>query len=120
LQASVSLDLLQYRQFAAAEVFLRECAAIRERKLPGDWSTFNSIAMLGSALLGQKKLAEAEPLLLEGYQGLKDREAAIPPQGKIRVKEALYRLVALYVAWEKPAEAAKWQAILEPEPPAPE
>ncbi len=27
--------------------------------------------MLGGALLGQKKYAEAEPLLLKGYEGMK-------------------------------------------------
>ncbi len=33
--------------------------------------------MLGGALLGQKKYDAAEPLLLKGYAGLKQREGAI-------------------------------------------
>ena len=32
--------------------------------------------MLGEALLEQKKYPEAEPLLLSGYEGMKQREAA--------------------------------------------
>jgi hypothetical protein len=45
--------------------------------------------MLGGALLGQQKYAEAESLLLDGYKGMNEREAAIPPLGKIRLSEAL-------------------------------
>jgi hypothetical protein len=52
--------------------------------------------MLGGSLAGQEKFADAEPLLLlQGYQGLKEREAALPPQDKIRVKKAMDRLVEL-------------------------
>jgi hypothetical protein len=79
LLAAVSLDLLQHRQYSAAETYLRECLTIREKKLPDDWVLFNTKSMLGGALAGQKKFQEAEPLLVEGYSGLKEREAKIPP-----------------------------------------
>jgi len=64
-------------------------------------------------LLGQKKLAEAEPLLLDGYQGMKEREAAIPGQGATRIPEALERLVRLYEAKGNETEAAAWRSKLE-------
>jgi len=38
--------------------------------------------MLGEALLLQKKYTEAEPLLLQGYEGMKLREAMIPPRAR--------------------------------------
>jgi hypothetical protein len=63
--------------------------------------------MLGGALLGQKKYAEAEPLLLAGYQGMKQRQQSIPPQGKIRLPEAALRLVQLYEALGKKDEVAR-------------
>ena len=69
--------------------------------------------MLGGALLGQKKYAEAEPLLLAGYEGLKKDEKAIPPQGKINIPNAIQRLVKLYDATGKKDEAAKWRKELE-------
>ena len=69
--------------------------------------------MLSGALAGQKKFQEAEPLLVEGYSGLKARAAQIPPAAQPRLAEAVRRLVDLYTAWEKPEEAAKWQAVLE-------
>jgi Tfp pilus assembly protein PilF len=113
LLAQVSLDLLKCRQFAAVEEILRECLAIREKTQPDVWSTFNTKSLLGGALLGQKKYADAEPLLLAGYEGMKKREAKIPAQGKIRLTEALERLVQLYEAMEKKDDAAKWRKELE-------
>ena len=53
------------------------------------------------------------PLLVEGYSGMKDREAKIPPTAKTRLPEAIQRLVDLYVAWEKPEQAAEWQKQLD-------
>ena len=76
-------------------------------------TTFNTQSLLGGSLLGQKNYAGAEPLLLAGYEGMKEREAKIPPQGKPRLTEALERLVQLYDAWGKPDEAAAWRKRLE-------
>lgn len=99
--AALALNLLQQQKFADAEAALRECAAFREKKEPDVWTTFATKSALGGALLGQKKYAEAEPLLLQGYAGMKQREAKIPPQGKFRLTEALERLVQLYEAMDK-------------------
>jgi tetratricopeptide (TPR) repeat protein len=110
--ATTGLTLLRLYAWAEAEPVLRECLAIREKKLPDDWSTFNAKSMLGGAFLGQKKYAEAEPLLLQGYQGMKERAARIPPQGRVRLPEALERLVQLYEATGNQAAAAKWRAQL--------
>ena len=64
-------------------------------------------------MLGQQKYAEAEPLPLAGYEGMKQREAKIPAQGKVRLTEALERLVQLYDAWGKPEQAEQWRRELE-------
>jgi hypothetical protein len=69
--------------------------------------------MLGAVLLGQNKLAEAEPLLVKGYEGMKDRKAAIPPQAEVRISEALERLVELYSALERPDNVIHWLAELD-------
>jgi hypothetical protein len=71
--------------------------------------------MLGGALNGQKKRAEAEPLMVQGYEGMKQRAAQIPLNGKPRLAEALERLVQLYDAWGKPDKAARWRSELESE-----
>src|SRR5262249_53297983 len=107
--AQRGLGLLQQQKWAEAEPLLRQCLAIREKMQPDAWATFNTKSMLGGALLGQKKYAEAEPLLLAGYQGMKQRQQAIPPQGKVRLVAAVDRLVQLYEATGKKDEATKWQ-----------
>jgi tetratricopeptide (TPR) repeat protein/tRNA A-37 threonylcarbamoyl transferase component Bud32 len=111
--ALLGWHLLRQDKHAEAEKPLRDCLAIRRQKEPAAWSTFNTQAQLGAALLGQKKYAEAEPLLLKGYEGMKQREAMIPPQGKVRLTEALQWLVQLYDAWDKPDEAARWRKELD-------
>ncbi|MBS0264919.1 MAG: tetratricopeptide repeat protein [Planctomycetes bacterium] len=111
--SNTSLELLKYQQFAAAEPYLRECLEIRQRLLPDDWTTSNTQSMLGGALAGQKKFAEAEPLLLAGWTGLRDRARQVPPNGKIRILESYQRLVDCYTAWGKPAEAEHWQQELD-------
>ena len=50
--------------------------------------------------------------MIEGYQGMKEREATIPANAKDRLREAIGRLVDLYTAWEKPTEADQWRAKL--------
>jgi hypothetical protein len=91
---------------------LRECLAVREKKEPGAWTTYNAKSMLGGALFGQKQYSAAEPLLLAGYEGMKDRAKSIPPQGQVRLTEALERLVQLYDAWGKKDQADKWRQQL--------
>src|SRR5437764_14778634 len=89
-------NLLKQQQFADAEPLLRECLTIREQKQPDDWQLFHARSMLGGSLLGQKKHADAEPLLAAGYEGMREREARIPVPGRVRLVEALERLVQLY------------------------
>ena len=110
--ANLGLAVLQQKKWADAEPLLRDCLAIREKHIPDSWLTFDTQSMLGGALLGQKKYAEAEPLLLKGYEGMKTREKTIPKAGgaELRIPEAVDRLIELYTAINKPAEANKWQA----------
>jgi hypothetical protein len=72
---------------------------------------FNARSLLGAALLGQKKLAEAEPLLASGYEGMKQQEAQVRSRRYLR--EPLTRLVQLYTDWGKPDKAAEWKAKLD-------
>jgi eukaryotic-like serine/threonine-protein kinase len=109
----VGLRLLEQKKWIEAEPLLRECLAIRERTQPDAWTTFNTMSMLGGALLGQKKHADAEPLLLKGYEGMKKQEAKMPPTAKVRLPEAIERLVQLYEARGQKDEAAKWRKELE-------
>jgi hypothetical protein len=111
--AAAGLDLLKHDQPAAAELLLRECLEIRTKSQPDDWSTFNTKSLLGGSLLGQKQYAEAEPLLGEGYEGMKDREKTMPEIAKPRMTEAIERLVQLYNATDKKDKADEWRKKLD-------
>ena len=88
--------LLALKRWADAESTIRECLAIREPRGPDAWITFDTRSMLGAALLGQKKVGEAEPLLRSGYEGMKARADKIPPQFRVVcLGEAVDRLIAL-------------------------
>jgi len=110
--AELTRDRLREGRFAEAEGPARECLAMREREIPDDWRTFNARSMLGGSLLGQKKYAEAEPLLVSGYEGMKQREVNIPLEGKVRLSETLQRLVKLCEATSRPNQAAEWKQKL--------
>jgi len=110
--AGLTQTLMAQKQFTEAEPPARECLALREKRLPDDWRTFNARSLLGGSLLGQKKYAEAEPLLLSAFEGIKQREDKIPANGKVRLPESLRRLVQLYEATGQPEKAAEWKAKL--------
>jgi hypothetical protein len=57
------------------------------------------------------KHEEAEPLLVQGYEGLKQREKDLPPEARDRVMaEALDRLAALHAASGRRDEADRYRA----------
>jgi tetratricopeptide (TPR) repeat protein len=109
VMARVGRTLLTVRAWNEAEPVLREALAIREAKDPDAWTTFNTKSMLGEALLGQKKYADAEPLLRAGYEGMKQRAEKIPPQGRPRLVEALDRLIDLAEATNRPDDVKRWK-----------
>ncbi len=110
--AELALNLLKQSKWSDAEPVLRECLAIREKMASDEWLRFNTMSMLGWALLGQNKFAEAEPSIIGGYEGMKARESKIPPTGKPRLLEAAERVVRLYQAWGKPAKVTEWKVKL--------
>jgi tetratricopeptide (TPR) repeat protein len=110
--ASLGSLLIEKRLFIEAEALLRECLTIREKTKPDAWTTFNTRRLLGSAVLNQKRYADAEQLLLKAYEGMKEREKSIPKSGGAdqRIPEALDALIELYTATNKSDEVKKWRA----------
>lgn len=106
------------KKWTEVEPILRECLTIREKTQPDAWNTFNTQSLLGGSLLGQGRYAEAEPLLMAGYEGMKQRETTIPAPGKARLTDALDRLIEFYSVTDKPDEVQKWQTERAKYPPA--
>jgi hypothetical protein len=95
------------------EPVLRECLSIRDKALPDDWPRFNTMSQLGGALLGQARYAEAEPIVVSGYEGLKAREAKVPAVVRSRLSAAAaVRVIRLYEAWNRPERAREWKEQL--------
>jgi hypothetical protein len=106
-------SLIKAGRAAEAETALRESLTLRETHEPEAWTTFQTRSLLGQALLSQNKYADAEPFLLQGFEGLMQHERQVPLHAKHRLTEAVQRLVELYSAWGKPDRAARWRAELE-------
>jgi non-specific serine/threonine protein kinase/serine/threonine-protein kinase len=100
-------------QPARAEPLLRELAEFWKQQAADSWQYADQLARIGSNLLLQQKPTEAEPLLLQGYEGLKKRQAQLPPHAAARLTETLERLVQLYDAAGKKDEADAWRKRLD-------
>ncbi len=79
------------------------------KSLPkGHWRLAYVQTDLGSCLTELARYADAEPQLLEAYESIKTKRGL---QHKKTI-ETLERIVALYIAWDKPDQAAAYRAIL--------
>jgi serine/threonine protein kinase/lipopolysaccharide biosynthesis regulator YciM len=106
--------MVEAGEFAEVEPLVRELISIREVMTPDNWRTFHLKSLLGGSLLGQEKYAEAEPFLLAGYEGMREREDQITTSiGRMRLRESLERLVQLYEFTGPHERAARWRQILE-------
>ncbi len=101
-------NLLKQGKGSEAEPLLRTCLAIREKAIPDDWRRFLTMSLLGGAILEEGRHAEAEPLVVAGYEGLKFREAKMPAASKVLLLEAAGQVVRLYKEWGKPEQAQSW------------
>ncbi len=101
---------LDGKDWAAAEGHFRASLVTRRRREPKQWTTFATAALLGQALAGQKKFADAEAFLLDGYQGMTARAAAVSPRYKTLLAEVADLLAARATERGDAAGAAKWRA----------
>src|SRR5205823_126660 len=111
--ADLGWNLLRQQKYADAETPLRECVKICEQKHPSHWIRFYATSLLGAVLAGQKKFADAEPLLIAGYEGLQRHRSVDHADGRPLITDALGRLVQLYDAWGKKDKADEWRKKLE-------
>jgi eukaryotic-like serine/threonine-protein kinase len=107
--ADLALAYISERKFAESEALAREALEFNRKKQPDDWQRFRAEALLGASLAGQKKYAEAEPMLLEGYQGMLARKDRIAVPDQYHLDLAREWLIQLYRAWGKPEKAAEWR-----------
>jgi non-specific serine/threonine protein kinase/serine/threonine-protein kinase len=106
----LALALLSQGKFSQAETLAREVVETDRKTRPDDWQRFRAETLLGASLAGQKKYAEAEPLLLEGYQRMAARKERIEVPEWYHMDRAREWIAKLYQAWGKPEKAAEWKS----------
>ena len=112
--ASLGMDLIRQNKYSDAEATLRDSLELHEKLLIGQkaasWRVAWVKSVLGEAILRLMRPAEAEPLLVAGYEGLRQDAAAIPEADRQdRLSEAIQRLIDLATATDRPDEVKKWQ-----------
>jgi serine/threonine protein kinase len=110
--AGLARLLLRTGNPGAAEPVARQYLVLRQLKnVPDDWQADDARCLIGASLLGQTNYVEAEPVLLLGYEGLKQREARIRDRVKV-LSETLHYLIQLDLAIGRPERAANWRQKL--------
>jgi hypothetical protein len=98
---------------SAAAYHLKAVLDARQRLLAADSPDIQTCRLeFGTTRLQQKKYAEAEPLLLEAYAGLKQYENK-NPEAVNRSTRTIQILVKLYEGWDKKDKAEEWRKKLE-------
>jgi serine/threonine-protein kinase len=114
---------LERGNYTEAEPLLHECLAIRQVQAPDELSTAMTQFMLGSTLLKEHRLPDAEQALLQTIQSLNRRELKGTVRDQLRIRrKASEQLLQLYIEWDKPDQAAEWRkkvAELPATPPSP-
>ncbi|MGC1295948.1 MAG: serine/threonine-protein kinase [Alloacidobacterium sp.] len=98
-------------KFAESEPVAREVEAAEKTKQPDNWLRFWAESLLGASLAGEKKYAEAEPLLLEGYRGMLARKDLMSAPDRCHMDSAHAWIIRLYEAWGKPDKTAEWKQL---------
>jgi non-specific serine/threonine protein kinase/serine/threonine-protein kinase len=107
--AGLALAYVSHGKFAESEPLAREALDFNNKNQPDDWQRFRAESLLGASLAGQKKYAQAEPLLLEGYQGMLARKDRIAVPDRYHLNRARECILQLYQDWDKPEKIAEWR-----------
>jgi len=78
-----------------AKRYLREYLAWYMRTKADDYGRFYAEMWLAASLLGQKKHAEAEPLLISAYKGITAREKIAPGEHEADLRKAVEQILLL-------------------------
>jgi tetratricopeptide (TPR) repeat protein len=103
---------VQQRKFRDAETLLRAAFKNLEKTAPDSWRRFQCSSLLGAGLAGLGQYADAEALLLSGYEGMLQRQTTIPAEDRAALEWTRQSLVQLYQATRSPEKAAEWSRKL--------
>jgi hypothetical protein len=104
-----ALRLAQHRNVEAEEL-LRAAYLQAIQCWPESGYQYYLMSLRGESLVRRAEYAAAEPLLLQAHQGLERHRGTMLPylNPSRRIEESTERLARLYEAWDKPAQASRW------------
>jgi len=109
-QANLGWTQLMQGRLTDAEKTLREAMDGMTRVSPAAWERANAAGMLGATLARQKRYADAEPLLVSGYDGMATGKAVNPNAASRMSREQVGEaLVQLYRDTGNTARTAEWE-----------
>jgi tetratricopeptide (TPR) repeat protein len=100
-------------QYAQAERLLREALSRYQTDKVSNWNPSYCQSLLGASLTGQKKFAEAEPLLLSGYHGMLQQASIVSWERRSALKNGAQWIIQLYQEWGKPEKVTEWRNTLQ-------
>jgi tetratricopeptide (TPR) repeat protein len=117
VQVYLGQNLLLQGRYDEAETVAREALAFWEKETPDTWQRFFVMTLVGGALMEQEKYAEAEPLLVHGYEGIKQREAFMTASFSHLLPDAGERLIRFYEMTNQPEKVRAWRDKQKPKLP---
>ncbi len=112
MNRAVGKYFLTLKEPARAEPYIREELARRIKWTPDAWERFNAEGSLGASLLGQKKYADAEPLLLSAYRGMKAWKRDLPNERKAELPWTIEQIIRFTEEAGRIKDKAAFDAIL--------
>jgi serine/threonine protein kinase/tetratricopeptide (TPR) repeat protein len=106
LRHLAQLYLREGRLEEAEQRFAQALAQYRKTAPDSNWEVGRAKSELGERLAARRAFAEAEPLLLQGFDALTGDPQTRPEY----IAAARTRIVALYEAWPRVDEAQRWRA----------
>jgi serine/threonine protein kinase/tetratricopeptide (TPR) repeat protein len=111
-QGWLARNLLLQNRYVEAETHARDALEYFEKQKRNNPRRFYWMSLLGEILVAQKKYEEAEPLLLQGYEGMKQREFILPASEKLRLPELIERVCRYYELTMQAEKARVWREKL--------
>ncbi len=114
VRASICRDYVRLELLDQAEQLIDETLADGESRGTDDWRNCHVRSLLGAVRLAQEDFSAAEPLLRDGYLGMKAKAKEIPGYDRKKfLRGAAEKLVAWAKATDSDAELKKWQVELD-------
>ncbi len=111
-------SLMKVEESEKAEQLAVQAAVAMAEVKPNGWELPSARSVLGWSLNVNKKQAEAEPVLLDAYQGLNNPDNHVFPRDYWKRHRTALQLSELFTQQDKLEEAKLWSQVAQQHPPS--